>query len=155
MTAHDHRVYVPGCHRCELGRDEYEDALVDEVEELRQALGDLLGVAEDMRPYVPEYIAVKWEHDEGLERARRALNQKEERMIEYRICWSASSNIAFHGATDWEEWGDEGDPEEVLMECEDGSRQYNAPPGLDIALEASGFEWYVETRASDKEDHHG
>lgn len=53
MTPHDHRVFVPGCFRCELGRDEYEGALVDEVEELRQALGDLLGVAEDMRATSP------------------------------------------------------------------------------------------------------
>lgn len=26
MTAHDHRIYVLGCYRCELGRDEAHDA---------------------------------------------------------------------------------------------------------------------------------
>lgn len=67
-------------------------------------------------------------------------------MIEYRICWNASSNVTFRGATDWEPWEDDGDPEEALGECEDRSQSYNAPPGLDLALEASGFEWYVETR---------
>ena len=41
---------------------------------LREALTDLLEVAEDMRAYVPEYFATKWEHDEGLARAREALS---------------------------------------------------------------------------------
>ncbi|PTL55738.1 hypothetical protein [Paraconexibacter algicola] len=33
MTAHDHRTFVPGCYRCELGRDEAMDALVAERDE--------------------------------------------------------------------------------------------------------------------------
>lgn len=37
------------------------------------ALRDLLEVAEDMRPYVPDYFAKKWDHDAGLARARAAL----------------------------------------------------------------------------------
>lgn len=65
---------------------------------------------------------------------------------EYRICWSAGSNITFQGATDWEEWLDDGDAEDVMSEVEVKGKPYNVPPGLEIALEASGFEWYVETR---------
>lgn len=46
MTPHDHRTFVPGCYRCELGRDEAHDA---EVEELRELLEDVAasGVAWD------------------------------------------------------------------------------------------------------------
>lgn len=29
MTPHNHREYVPGCYRCELGRDEARDAETD------------------------------------------------------------------------------------------------------------------------------
>lgn len=29
MTAHDHTTYVPGCFRCELSRDEAQDAAVE------------------------------------------------------------------------------------------------------------------------------
>lgn len=29
MTPHDHREFVSGCYRCELGRDEARDAAVD------------------------------------------------------------------------------------------------------------------------------
>lgn len=30
MTPHTHRVYVDGCYRCELNKDEAADALADE-----------------------------------------------------------------------------------------------------------------------------
>lgn len=67
-------------------------------------------------------------------------------MIEYRICWDASSNASFSGSTDWEPWEDDGNPDDVLNDLEMPDLGYNAPPGLEIALEASGFEWYVDTR---------
>lgn len=60
--------------------------------------------------------------------------------MEYRICWSASSNASFEGATDWEIA--EGDPEAELSKGGWG----DMPEGLAIALEASGFDWWVETR---------
>jgi hypothetical protein len=37
------------------------------------AFQDLLEQAEDMRPYVPDYFAKKWHHDEALDRARAVL----------------------------------------------------------------------------------
>lgn len=69
--------------------------------------------------------------------------------IKYRICWNASSNISFHGETEWFEWeGDEGDSEEDIKDSlnRDGG---GLPEGLSMALEACGFEWWVETQGAD------
>lgn len=67
--------------------------------------------------------------------------------MEYRICWSATSNISFHGSTDWEPWGgDETTDGEIQDSLVAGSTQLSE--GLGIAIEASGFEWWVETRKS-------
>jgi hypothetical protein len=65
--------------------------------------------------------------------------------VEFRVCWSADTNINFHGATKWERWENPEDgPEEVEMALtEDGDR---LSEGLDRALLASGFNWWVETR---------
>lgn len=65
--------------------------------------------------------------------------------VEYRVCWSASSNITFSGETDWESWGgDEDDDAKSVEEELYGGKVECA--GLSEALEASGFEWWVETR---------
>lgn len=40
----------------------------------RDALGELLEEAVDMRSYVPEYFAKKWSHDDALDAARRVLD---------------------------------------------------------------------------------
>ena len=76
-------------------------------------------------------------------------------MIEWRVCWSASSNITFHGETDWEE-ADDGETEDEVRERLENQTFDGAKPGpicaaMDAALEASGFEWYVETRESGEE----
>lgn len=67
-------------------------------------------------------------------------------MIEYRLCWSASSNINFRGETDWAPWDEEDDT------AEDVDRTMNSGRvdclGLEEVLNASGFEWWVETRES-------
>ena len=42
-------------------------------ERLREALTDALEGMLDMRPYVPDYFAEKWDHDGYIERARAAL----------------------------------------------------------------------------------
>lgn len=64
--------------------------------------------------------------------------------IEFRLCWSASSNISFNGAADWEPWGDE---DATAKEVEDALYAGRTTcEGLGAALEASGFEWWVETR---------
>jgi hypothetical protein len=69
-------------------------------------------------------------------------------MIEYRICWSASSNITFGGETDWEDWdsGDATDEGAVERELTDGPGRLSQ--ALEQALEASGYEWWVETRTT-------
>jgi hypothetical protein len=66
--------------------------------------------------------------------------------LEYRICWNAGSNISFRGATDWDTWDEDSAPDEVLGEPENNTQPSNLPPGLDIAIEASGFDWWIETR---------
>lgn len=63
---------------------------------------------------------------------------------EYRVCWSASSNISFHGATDWEAWGSDDSADEIEDALNVGSG--TIPEGLSIALDASGFEWWAEVR---------
>jgi hypothetical protein len=65
--------------------------------------------------------------------------------LESRICWSASSNISFKGCTDWHEDA----PGSTVKEVEDyyyGSGGGAIGEGLSMALEGSGFDWWVETR---------
>lgn len=71
-------------------------------------------------------------------------------MIQYRVSWSAWSNISFRGATDWTNWDDpDATPEEIEELMTKGSLNL---PGLEEALNASGFEWSVETREVDHAD---
>jgi hypothetical protein len=67
-------------------------------------------------------------------------------MIEYRICWSASSNISFRGHGDW--WpANEGESAEDVEKALNGvAGGIRLPDGLEMALEGSGFDWWVETR---------
>jgi hypothetical protein len=67
-------------------------------------------------------------------------------VIEYRICWAASSNAMFKDETDWASWG--GDPDDAQEAVEEALNKSagGLPQGLEEALEASGFEWWVETR---------
>lgn len=66
-------------------------------------------------------------------------------MIEYRICWAASSNASFRGKSDWEEAneGETADEVEVALCNTDG---------LDMALNYSGFEWWIETREAEEDE---
>lgn len=66
--------------------------------------------------------------------------------FEYRVCWNANSNITFKGATDWEQWGDDDVSPEDELTSPPGNGKINLPEALDMALEASGFDWWVETR---------
>lgn len=68
--------------------------------------------------------------------------------IEYRLTWSASSNINFHGESDWTEWEDE---EATAEQVEDALYAGTVPDGLGEVLEVSGFSWNVETRESGSE----
>lgn len=45
-----------------------------EAKRLHDALQDALEGLEEMRPYVPDYLAWKHDHDEYIDRARAALN---------------------------------------------------------------------------------
>lgn len=65
--------------------------------------------------------------------------------MEYRLTWAASSNINFHGATDWEEWDDpDASEKDIYTALEDGG---HISDGLEMVLQASGFEWNVEVRS--------
>ena len=65
---------------------------------------------------------------------------------EYRICWNASSNSSFHGATDWTKWeGPRGDGDAEIIEALSSGSGVICD-GLSDALETSGFDWWVETR---------
>lgn len=67
--------------------------------------------------------------------------------IEFRICWNASSNASFHGQTDWQPWdGDETTTDDIWEALASGG---NVSDGLEMALEGSGFEWWVETRGAE------
>jgi len=69
--------------------------------------------------------------------------------VEYRICWSASTNISFTGKTDWQEWwGDESDSEDIVHDTLGAGKM--EVEGLGEALEASGFDWWVEVREADR-----
>lgn len=64
--------------------------------------------------------------------------------IEFQIGWSASSNATFGGETDWMPWhGDETTTEAVQEAL---NRGIGISLGLEEALDASGFEWWSETR---------
>ena len=63
--------------------------------------------------------------------------------LEYRICWSASSNVTFHGHSEWEEWDDdEATEDDIYTALENGG----ISDGLEMALIYSGFEWSIEVR---------
>lgn len=68
--------------------------------------------------------------------------------VEYRVRYEAGSNISFHNAYDeWEPWHDEtATAEEVKKDLTGGA--ITIPQGLEIALERSGFDWWVEPRES-------
>lgn len=70
--------------------------------------------------------------------------------IEYRVCWSASSNINFKGTGDWQQ----ANPGETAEEVEDhfGGGSGSISDGLELALGESGFEWWVETREVEAEN---
>jgi FKBP-type peptidyl-prolyl cis-trans isomerase 2 len=65
-------------------------------------------------------------------------------MIEFRVCWNASSNISFNGETDWIEELDDTSAEDLEASLSAGAGGISA--GLELALEGSGFDWWVEIR---------
>lgn len=65
--------------------------------------------------------------------------------LEYRLTWSASSNISFHGETDWEPVESDETREDAAKALIEGG---SLPQGLEEVLDASGFAWDVEFRES-------
>ena len=66
--------------------------------------------------------------------------------MQYRINWSASSNISFHSCTDWEEWDDPDADGTAIEDALLSSGGNGISEGLEQALEASGFEWWIEVQ---------
>lgn len=72
--------------------------------------------------------------------------------FEYRVRYCASSNISFHNEFDpWEPWdGDEDSAGAIEASLNDmHGQRWNTPDGFEIALERSGFEWWVEVREAE------
>lgn len=69
--------------------------------------------------------------------------------FQFRICWTASSNITFKGKGEWrnaDDWlmADDAITQETIENAlNEGG---NASEGLALALEESGFEWWVEVK---------
>lgn len=71
-------------------------------------------------------------------------------MIEYRVCWTATTNASFQGEGEWRPWDDEeATRDQVEMALSDGG---GISDGLDAALQESGFEWWIETRVGASPD---
>jgi hypothetical protein len=68
--------------------------------------------------------------------------------FEYRISWSAMSNISFKGDTGWRTWEDEYEEsaEDVRRAIEETQGRFNIPYGLEVVLEAAGIEWWCDVR---------
>lgn len=66
--------------------------------------------------------------------------------MRYRVSWSASSNISFTGSSDWEDWDD---PAATVEDVEDALNKSEGPlsDGFEMALDGSGFEWWVEVES--------
>jgi hypothetical protein len=63
--------------------------------------------------------------------------------LEYRVTWSASSNVTFQDEGEWHEANED----ETAEEIEDALGKGDAIcDGLEMALSESGFEWSIETR---------
>ncbi len=64
-------------------------------------------------------------------------------MIQWRVCWASMTNISFNGYSDWE---DGFDPEETQEELEAALYESSGhiSMALSTALEASGFDYWVE-----------
>ncbi len=69
----------------------------------------------------------------------------DEKNFEYRVCWSASTNISFKGESDWMDYGAEA---ENAKEVEDDLMRGEGmvSEAMDAVLNASGFEWWLEVR---------
>lgn len=73
--------------------------------------------------------------------------------VEYRVCWSASSNITFKGKGDWVAWeDDEAESPEAVFEAlhESDAGTVALPRALEEMLEVAGIDWWVETREAEE-----
>ena len=69
----------------------------------------------------------------------------DESKFEYRLGWSASGNASFQGKTDWEPWGG---LEETVADVEAALGEGGCGGGLEMVLDACGFEWWFEVRGA-------
>lgn len=68
------RAEVEGLRSAFDARAEAHDLLRQRIEELERDLAYALDGLEEMRPYVSDYFAEKWGHDEYITRTRQALH---------------------------------------------------------------------------------
>jgi len=67
--------------------------------------------------------------------------------MQYRVVWSASSNISFRGEGEWYDAEEGETAEEVEDNLTKGSGGIG--DGLELVISETGLEWWVETRESD------
>lgn len=65
--------------------------------------------------------------------------------MQYKLTWSAMSNVNYYGETEWKDYWDKDATEaEILKDLQFSSSGIS--DGLQEVLEASGFEWDIEVR---------
>lgn len=72
--------------------------------------------------------------------------------VEYRVCWSASTNITFRGESEWEMYDDPTASEKQVEGALTESKGGFLSDGFEMALDLSGFEWWIETRLAEGEE---
>ena len=64
--------------------------------------------------------------------------------FEFRIGWEASSVQGFQGTSEWMVWDG---PEQTIAEVQAALNAGGRPaPGLEVAIDGSGFGWWSEVR---------
>lgn len=67
--------------------------------------------------------------------------------FEWRVVWSASSNIGFNGSSEWEPWEDDADSIEEVQNALEHRSPGGAPSIAEETFwEQAGLEYYAEVR---------
>lgn len=74
MTPHDHRTFVAGCYRCELGRDETMSCLVEERDELEAEVRRLRALLREVAESWLLTLQRERDHRAEVQHLREALD---------------------------------------------------------------------------------